>query len=61
MSTIAHLIKSFTLWEFVKAHALTFKYFWKPKATMPMPLPRTLARSAPSAMPATAMITTSVS
>jgi hypothetical protein len=23
MTTIAHLIKSFTLWEFVKAHWLT--------------------------------------
>ena len=37
MSTIAHLIKSFTLWEFVKAHALTLKYFFKPKATINYP------------------------
>ena len=28
--TVAQLIKSFTLWEFVKAHALTLKYFFKP-------------------------------
>ena len=31
---IAHWIKSFTLWEFVKAHWLTLKYFFKPKATI---------------------------
>ena len=31
---VAHLIKSFTLWEFVKAHWLTLKYFFKPKATI---------------------------
>ena len=37
MSTIAHLVKSFTLWEFVKAHALTLKYFFKPKATINYP------------------------
>ena len=30
---IAQTVKSFTLWEFVKAHALTLKYFFKPKAT----------------------------
>ena len=35
--TIAHYIKSFTLWEFVKAHALTLKYFFKPKATINYP------------------------
>ena len=35
--TIAHLIKSFTLWEFVKAHWLTLKYFFKPKATINYP------------------------
>ena len=35
--TVAHLIKSFTLWEFVKAHALTLKYFFKPKATINYP------------------------
>ena len=34
---IAHWIKSFTLWEFVKAHALTLKYFFKPKATINYP------------------------
>jgi NADH-quinone oxidoreductase subunit H len=35
MTTIAHLIKSFSLWEFVKAHWLTSQYFFKPKATVP--------------------------
>ena len=34
---VAHLIKTFTLWEFVKAHALTLKYFFKPKATINYP------------------------
>ena len=34
---VAHLVKSFTLWEFVKAHALTLKYFFKPKATINYP------------------------
>src|SRR3569623_3523852 len=34
---IAHLIKSYTLWEFVKAHALTMKYFIKAKATINYP------------------------
>src|SRR6186997_836023 len=34
---IAHWIKSFFLWEFVKAHALTLKYFFKPKATINYP------------------------
>jgi len=29
--TVGQLIKSFTLWEFVKAHWLTLKYFFKPK------------------------------
>ena len=37
MPTIAHWIKSFFLWEFVKAHALTLKYFFKPKATINYP------------------------
>ncbi len=37
MSTVAHLIKSFTLWEFLKAHALTLKYFFKPKVTINYP------------------------
>ena len=32
--TIASTIKAFTLWEFVKAHALTLKYFFKPKVTV---------------------------
>src|SRR3546814_7430210 len=35
--SIAHLIKSFTLWEFLKAHALTLKYFFKPKVTINYP------------------------
>ena len=34
---IAHWIKSFTLWEIVRAHALTLKYFFKPKATINYP------------------------
>ena len=37
MTTIAHLIKTFTLWEFLKAHWLTLKYFFKPKATINYP------------------------
>ena len=37
MSVIAHYIKTFTLWEFVKAHWLTLKYFFKPKATINYP------------------------
>ena len=32
--SVAQLVKSFTLWEFVKAHALTLKYFFKPKVTI---------------------------
>ncbi len=35
--SVAQTIKSFTLWEFVKAHALTLKYFFKPKATINYP------------------------
>ena len=35
--TVAQLVKSFTLWEFVKAHWLTLKYFFKPKATINYP------------------------
>ena len=27
-------LKAFTLWEIVRAHALTLKYFFKPKATI---------------------------
>src|SRR5574339_376053 len=34
---ITHWLKSFTLWEFVRAHALTLKYFFKPKATINYP------------------------
>ncbi len=34
---IFQTIKAFTLWEFVKAHALTLKYFFKPKATINYP------------------------
>ena len=37
MTSIAHLIKTFTLWEFVKAHWLTLQYFFKPKATINYP------------------------
>ena len=32
-----HWVKSFTLWEFVQAHWLTLKYFFKPKATINYP------------------------
>ena len=35
--TLSHLIKSFTLWEFLKAHWLTLQYFFKPKATINYP------------------------
>ncbi|MEQ1496252.1 MAG: NADH-quinone oxidoreductase subunit H [Novosphingobium sp.] len=35
--TAAQLIKSFTLWEFLKAHWLTLQYFFKPKATISYP------------------------
>ena len=34
---IARTIKAFTLWEFLKAHALTLKYFFKPKVTINYP------------------------
>ena len=34
---ISRTIKAFTLWEFVKAHWLTLKYFFKPKATINYP------------------------
>ena len=37
MTTVSHLIKSFTLWELLKAHALTLKYFFKPKVTINYP------------------------
>ena len=35
--TLPQLIKSFTLWEFLKAHWLTLQYFFKPKATINYP------------------------
>jgi NADH-quinone oxidoreductase subunit I len=35
--SIAQTIRSFTLWEFIKAHALTLSYFFKPKATINYP------------------------
>ena len=38
---IAHWIKSFTLWEFILAHWLTLKYFFKPKATINYPYEKT--------------------
>ena len=38
--SLAHIVKSFTLWEFVKAHWLTLKYFFKPKATINYPYER---------------------
>jgi NADH-quinone oxidoreductase subunit I len=34
---LAYYVKSFTLWEFVKAHAKTLSYFFKPKATINYP------------------------
>ena len=43
MSTVAHLVKSFTLWEFLKAHALTLKYFFKPKVTINYPFEKVAA------------------
>ena len=38
---IARWIKAYTLWEFVKAHALTLRYFFKPKATINYPYEKT--------------------
>ena len=35
--SLAQHIKAFTLWEFLKAHALTLRYFFKPKATINYP------------------------
>ena len=35
--SVAQLIRSYTLWEFLKAHWLTLKYFFKPKATINYP------------------------
>ena len=37
---IASTIKAFTLWELVKGHALTLRYFFKPKATINYPFER---------------------
>ena len=37
MMNVAHFIRTWTLWEVVKAHALTLKYFFKPKATINYP------------------------
>src|ERR687894_522983 len=37
----AQILKSFTLWELVKGHALTLKYFFKPKATINYPYEKT--------------------
>ena len=34
---LAYYVKSFTLWEFVKAHAKTLRYFFKAKATINYP------------------------
>ena len=34
---IARTLKAFTLWEFLAAHVLTLKYFFKPKATINYP------------------------
>lgn len=34
---VGQIIKSYTLWEFVKAHALTLRYFFKAKATINYP------------------------
>ncbi|KQM64857.1 NADH dehydrogenase [Sphingomonas sp. Leaf17] len=38
--SVARYIKAFTLWEFLKAHALTLKYFFKEKATINYPYER---------------------
>ena len=35
--TVGQIIKSFTLWEFLKAHAKTLAYFFKAKATINYP------------------------
>ena len=34
---ISRTVKAFTLWEFIKAHWLTLKYFFRPKATINYP------------------------
>ena len=38
--SLAQHIKAFTLWEFLKAHALTLRYFFNPKATINYPFER---------------------
>ena len=38
--SVGQYVKAFTLWEFLKAHALTLKYFFKPKATINYPYER---------------------
>ena len=38
--SLAQYVKAFTLWEFLKAHALTLRYFFKPKATINYPYER---------------------
>jgi NADH-quinone oxidoreductase subunit I len=38
---IRHWIKSFFLWEFVKAHYLTLKYFFRPRRRSTIPMRRT--------------------
>ena len=35
--SVAQYVKAFTLWEFVKGHALTLRYFFKPKPTLNYP------------------------
>ncbi len=35
--SLAHILKTFTLWEFVRAHILTLRYFFKPKVTLNYP------------------------
>jgi NADH-quinone oxidoreductase subunit I len=35
--SLSQIIKSYTLWEFIKAHALTLRYFFKAKATINYP------------------------
>ena len=35
--SLAYYVKSFTLWEFVKAHLKTLRYFFKAKATINYP------------------------
>ena len=38
---IVRTLKAFTLWEFLQAHWLTLKYFFKPKATINYPYEKT--------------------